>query len=94
MRMTEESTFNPDDYSFRRNIVARRASRLAVYAHPIAHDVQRALAIEDATEATQRALFAIIDALFGEADVLRVGALKGIYVDFRMALDELKKLES
>lgn len=60
--MTDESTFNPDDRSMRRELSARRAARLAVYQRPVPRDIQQALALEDATEATRRAICAVIDA--------------------------------
>jgi hypothetical protein len=91
--VTEKVAFNSDDPAFRHERAARRASRLAVYQCQPPPAVRRALAIEEAIEATRRAAFAVIDARLGEKDSSRVGALKEIYCSLRMALNDLDTIK-
>jgi hypothetical protein len=93
--MTDEARvqFNSDDPAFQHERAARRASRLSVYQCQPPPAVRRALAIEEATEATRRAAFAVIDARLGEKDTVRVEALKEIYVLLRMALNDLDAIK-
>jgi beta-phosphoglucomutase-like phosphatase (HAD superfamily) len=85
--MTSDDSSSNDDAQY-------RVSRLAVYRLPVAADVRRALAIEDAVSAVERASAAVMDASVGEPDDTRTKALRQTYVDLRLALADLKRLAS
>ena len=69
-----------------------RAARLAVYRLPLAPDIRRGLALEDAVLSIERASMAVVDANVGEPDEDRKAALREAYIDIRCALIVLKKL--
>ncbi len=68
------------------------AARLAPYRKPVPEAIQRGLAIEDAITSLDRAVLAVVSASLGEPDVSRTESLRGIYIDLRHALADLRDL--
>jgi hypothetical protein len=82
---------------FIRESGAHRDARLAPYRDPasISPAIKRGLALEDAIDSTQRAVFAVVDASRGlERDEPHVIKLRDIYADLRLALRDLEELKA